>query len=78
MPTIEIIDGIKVNIYSNEHPPPHFHAIYGEHEAMIKIVDLETERGMLPNKQYKKIKKWASKHQNALNEIFKQLNPNLL
>ncbi len=40
MPTIEIIDGIKINIYSNEHSPPHFHAIYGEYEAMIRIEDL--------------------------------------
>ena len=24
MPTIKIIDGIKVNVYSRDHPPPHF------------------------------------------------------
>ncbi len=77
MPTIEIIDGIKINIYSNEHPPPHFHSIYGEYEALIRITDLEIEKGKLPNKQYKKVKKWASKHQSILGDIFKQLNPDL-
>ena len=77
MPTIEIIDGIKVNIYSNEHPTPHFHAIYGSFVAMIRIADLEIEKGKLPSKQYKKIKKWASNHQSVLSNIFKQLNTEL-
>ena len=77
MPTIEIIDGIKINIYAGDHAPPHFHAIYGEYEAMIKISNLEIEKGKLPNKQYRKIKKWAIDYQDALNTIFKELNPNI-
>ena len=77
MPTIEIIDGIKINIYPNEHPPPHFHAIYSEYEAMIRIADLEIEKGNLPNNQYKKVKKWANNHQDILSNIFKQLNTEL-
>lgn len=60
MPTVEIIDGIKINIYSNEHLPPHFHAIYGSHEAMIEIVSLEILKGKLPNNQLKKNKKMGS------------------
>ena len=78
MPTVEIVDGIKINIYSNEHPPPHFHAIYAGFEAMIEISTLEVLKGKLPSNQFRKIKKWANEHQNALVDIFKQLNPNLL
>lgn len=48
MPTIEILDGIKINFYTNEHPPPHFHAIYGEYEALVRIDNLEVEKGQLP------------------------------
>ncbi len=48
MPTIKIIDGIKINIYSNEHLPPHFHVIYGNYEALIQIKNLEIEKGKLP------------------------------
>ncbi len=77
MPTIEIVDGVKINIYPNEHPPAHFHAIYGEHEAMIRISDLEIEKGSLPNNQYRKIKQWAFDYRDALNEIFNQFNPDL-
>lgn len=77
MPTIEILDGIKINIYANEHPPPHFLAIYGGYEAMIRIIDFEIEKGELPINKYKKVKKWAIEHQNSLNNIFKQFNPHL-
>jgi hypothetical protein len=26
MPTVKTIDNIKIDIYSRDHPPPHFHA----------------------------------------------------
>jgi hypothetical protein len=32
----------------NDHQPPHFHAIYGEHEALIEIETLPIFRGSLP------------------------------
>ena len=69
MPTIAIIDGVKINIYSHEHPPPHFHAIYAEYEAMIRISDLEIEEGKLPSKTYKKVKKWAESSKEKI-ELF--------
>ena len=33
-----------------DHPPPHFHAIYGEHEAKIGIETLERIEGKLPRR----------------------------
>ncbi len=48
MPTLKIIDGIKIDLYSREHPPPHFHAIFAEHEELIIIGSLETYAGYLP------------------------------
>ena len=35
MPTIHKIQSIKIDIYGGEHPPPHFHAIYAEHEILL-------------------------------------------
>jgi hypothetical protein len=28
VPTVAIIDGVKIDFYFDEHPPPHFHARY--------------------------------------------------
>lgn len=55
MPTIKRIDGIKIDVYSREHPPPHFHALYAEYEELIEIETLETYMGKLPKNQRKKV-----------------------
>jgi hypothetical protein len=77
MPTIKIIDSIKINVYSREHPPPHFHALYAEHEELIVIETLETFTGYVPPAQRKKVIKWAKTQKELLNENFKRLNPRL-
>jgi hypothetical protein len=37
MPTISWFYGIAIRMYFLDHPPPHFEAAYGEHEANIAI-----------------------------------------
>jgi hypothetical protein len=36
-----MVDSIKIDVYGPDHPPPHFHAIYAEQEALIEINTLE-------------------------------------
>ena len=50
MPTLSIFFGIVIRMYYDDHPPPHFHAIYGEHEAKIGIETLELIEGKLPRR----------------------------
>ncbi len=77
MPTIKIIDSIKIDLYSREHAPPHFHAIYADFEILITISDLTIYAGKMPNPQLKKIIEWAKMNQEILAENFKRLNPRL-
>lgn len=77
MPNIKVIDSIKINLYSREHPPPHFHAIYAEYEELIVIQTLESYAGKLPSAQRKKVIEWAKDKQEFLLESFKRLNPRL-
>jgi hypothetical protein len=37
MPTIKRIDGLRVMIYSNDHPPPHVHVIGADREAVFEL-----------------------------------------
>ncbi len=41
MPTISQFFGIVIQMFWREHAPPHFHALYGEHEAQIDIRTLD-------------------------------------
>lgn len=70
MPTYFSFDGIKIDLYFNDHTPPHFHAIYAEYEELIEIQTLETYQGKLPSKQHKKVIKWAKENQEILMEIW--------
>ena len=45
MPTISQFFGILIRMFFNDHPPPHFHADYNEHQAVIDIRRLEVMEG---------------------------------
>jgi len=75
MPTIKIIDNIKIDVYSRDHPPPHFHAKYAEYEELIIIETLETYAGKLLKNQRKKVIDWAIVNKQFLLDIFNKLNP---
>ena len=75
MPTIHIIDSIKIMIYFDDHLPPHFHAEYNEYEELIEINTLETYRGKLPNRQRKRVIEWAKENQDYLRQKWTEFNP---
>lgn len=76
MPTIHIIDSIRIMIYYDDHLPPHFHAEYNEYEELIEINSLQTYRGKLPGKQRKKVVEWAKENQEFLMDRWFEFNPN--
>jgi hypothetical protein len=51
MPTVAMSNGIKIEFYFDEHPPPHFHARYAEFVAQIDIEEMEIRNGSLPRPQ---------------------------
>ena len=75
MPNIDIVNGVKMNVYANDHVPPHIHALYGEHEALIDIQIIHTIKGFLPKKQLTIALGFVQQNQQALLSIFYQLNP---
>jgi len=42
--------GIVIWLYYDEHPPPHFHATYGEHAASLSIDSGDVLAGELPRR----------------------------
>ena len=66
MPRISSFYGIVIAMYYREHGLPHFHALYGDHEASIAIETLKVLRGDLPPRALRLVKQWASMHQQEL------------
>jgi hypothetical protein len=66
MPTISAFYGILIRMFFNDHPPPHFHALYGEFEATININTLEVIQGELPGRALNLVQEWAMIHREEL------------
>jgi Domain of unknown function (DUF4160) len=66
MPQISFFLGIIIKMYYREHNPPHFHANYAEHQAIIDIKKLELWSGYLPPRVLGLVIEWAAIHQNEL------------
>ncbi len=59
MPTICRFYGILIQMYYDDHNPPHFHAIYGSYKAVITIQDSAILEGDLPPKAVGLVMEWA-------------------
>ena len=68
MPTISAFYGILIQIFWRDHGPPHFHALYAEHEALIDIRTLDVIEGSLPRRALALALEWASEHPAELME----------
>lgn len=66
MPTLSRFFGIIVTMNWDDHQPPHFHARYSEHEAVVRLDTLEVEAGYLPRRVLGLVLEWAAEHREEL------------
>ncbi|MBI2492988.1 MAG: DUF4160 domain-containing protein [Candidatus Rokubacteria bacterium] len=52
MPRIAEFYGIAIYMYYRDHGVPHFHAVYGEYEAVLTIRGLRVIEGRLPQRDW--------------------------
>jgi len=62
MPEVSRFFGIVIRKFYNDHAPPHFHASYGDREALIEIETLGAYRGDLPRRAMALVLEWALLH----------------
>ena len=72
MPVIARFYGIIIKMYfrQSEHGVPHFHALYGEYDAVFAVESLEMLEGDLPNRAQRLVLEWAQVHQRELLEMW--------
>jgi Domain of unknown function (DUF4160) len=66
MPILSRFNGITIEVYPSEHPPPHFHARYGEFIAQIDIKNVVVMHGGLPVPQLRDVRTWAQPRRDQL------------
>ncbi len=72
MSRISAFFGISVYVYYREHMPPHFHAIYAEHEAEVELDGLTLLSGSLPPRVRGLVVEWAAMHRDELRQVWEQ------
>jgi hypothetical protein len=70
VPRLSYFYGIAIYMYYREHLPPHFHAIYGSHDAEIAIRSRRVLRGALPNRALALVRKWAKLYEAELTDAW--------
>lgn len=70
MPEVARFYGIVIKVFFGDHPPPHFHAIYGEYNALVSIESLEIIEGDLPSRAQKLVLEWATLYQPDLLQMW--------
>ncbi len=76
MPEISRYFGIIIRMYFDDHPPPHFHAIYGQDQIQVSINPITVLRGSLPRRAESMVFEWAALHQQELMDNWNRLDSN--
>jgi hypothetical protein len=66
VPRLSAFYGIVIAMYWEDHAPPHYHAMYGEHEVLIVIEDARVLEGSLPRRALRMVRLWHHLHQAEL------------
>ena len=67
--------GLKIEVYSNEHPPPHFHVKSPNINASFDIESCSLLQGDLDSRDRKKIQFWHKHAKSLLIEAWNSTRP---
>jgi hypothetical protein len=73
MPEISRFYGLVIRMYYDEHPPPHFHVVYRNAEATLRIDTLEVLQGVLPRRALVLVLEWAMAHRDELRQNWERI-----
>jgi hypothetical protein len=76
MPELSRFFGIIIRMYYDDHPPPHFHAIYAGKEAQVGIDPIVILESDLPRRASSMVIEWAALHQHELLENWERVRDN--
>jgi len=65
MPEISRFFGIRIRMYHEEHPPPHFHAVHGDDSVTIEIGSGIVD-GRFPPRLLRLVLEWYDLHREEL------------
>jgi hypothetical protein len=74
MPTLARIGSLKIQIFADDHNPPHFHAVTPDHDALVAIETLTVLRGSIPRRDLDTALDWVRDNRAAVRAEWERLN----
>jgi len=76
MGRVHTIGKVVIWVYANDHPPPHFHILSPDAEALIEIETFDLYAGEIPRgASARKLMEWARANVDQLRAAWNALNP---
>ena len=69
------LNGLKIDIFSNEHPPPHFRVKFQGQTNNFTISDCTPLNGNALKKYFRNIKKWHAENKEGIVEFWDKKRP---
>jgi hypothetical protein len=66
MPRVSEFYGIVIAMFWDDHPPPHFHAIYAGRKVKVSILDGRVIAGTMAPRELRRIERWRGLHVDEL------------
>jgi hypothetical protein len=73
MPTIAIVEGVRLMIHLKDHLPPHLHAMFAGVEAQISIATGDVLNGSLPRAKLATVQRWLDAHRDEVAYIWDEI-----
>ena len=74
MPTLVRLGNVLIRMFAEDHAPPHFHVVTPDHEAMVRIDDLQVYAGSIDRKSLSIAIAWAAQNIELLENEWRRLN----
>lgn len=72
---VDNVDGLKIEIFPNEHAPPHFHIRANGITAVFSIIDCSLIQGEIGSREYKMVQWWYRRSRKKLIEFWNNTRP---
>lgn len=74
MPTIVVIEGLKLQVFADDHFPKHFHIIGPDFEVVVAMSDLSILKGRRYHREIREAMEWARLNHDVLLKEWARLN----
>lgn len=72
---VDVVRGLKIEIYFNEHPPPHFHVKSANIDASFRIENCNLLNGNISRKDQLAVRYWWKHAKTNLIDVWNQARP---